>query len=152
MDHCPVQLSSERLHPETDGNSHNQTLGRPWAILWEMGRKGYGSPRAKDTMGKHRESSHLGACELTETKPPARTCIKLTCVLCLCYGCVTWSSCGTPGRSRGWLWLCFLPLRSFPPAQLPCLALTREEVPNLAVTWYPSAGWSTWKMFIFFLR
>lgn len=72
MDHFPVQLSSERLHPETDGNSHNQTLGRPWEILWEMGRKDYGSPETKGTMGKHTEASHLGSWELTETKSPAR--------------------------------------------------------------------------------
>ena len=72
MDHCPGQLSPERLKPETDKKQSQantrQTLGNPV----EMGREDFGSPEAKNTMGKHTESRHLGSWERTETKPPSR--------------------------------------------------------------------------------
>jgi hypothetical protein len=64
---------------ETDGKTHNQTLGRDWGILCKRVRKNVGAWIIKDTTRKPTDSATLGLERLKEYEPPNQgACMALT--------------------------------------------------------------------------
>ena len=160
---CLAQLSSEMLHPATDGNrcrlTHSQTTGRTWGILWKRGRKDGNIQKGSRTTQENPQNqltwAIIGAHRDWTVNKGA--CMGVTKALCTCYSCVAWSSCGTANsENMDSLWLFCLPLGPFPPTGLPyldCLILIgEEEGPNLTATWYARAGWYPWEACPFLKR
>ena len=59
---------------ETVVETHSQTFGRAWGVLWKGGERNEGVRGVKDTTRKPTESTNLGPWGLRETETPIKEC------------------------------------------------------------------------------
>lgn len=86
---------------------------------------------------------HCGLQRLTN-----RLCRTHQATMHVYYSCfyISWFSYGThKSRNRGFLWIHFLLLQTFPTTGLLCPPIIEENVLSLTVTWYTKAGWYLWE-------